>query len=161
MHTCAYIRVYVRTPMFVHVCIYMHVCLGPRTLTILLSLDVEHAAADAIPSLGVGQYLDAIVGELLHATELHPLPCGGDILHLPPLCPKERHKISGGCGRLFCHPSQSLGHRARPLTSRGPTILAASSTLPSFQPGLVLISMIPTLREEQSDIVTGESECRT
>lgn len=56
------------------------------TLTILLGLDVEHTAAHAVPGLRVGQHLHAVVGELLHASQLHPLPRGGDILHLAPLC---------------------------------------------------------------------------
>ena len=59
---------------------------GRCALTILLGLDVEHAAAHAIPGLGVGQHLHAVVGELLHASQLHPLPRRGDVLHLAPLC---------------------------------------------------------------------------
>lgn len=55
-------------------------------LTIFLGLDIEHAAAHTIPSLRVGEHLDAVVGELLHTPQLHSLSCGGDILHLAPLC---------------------------------------------------------------------------
>lgn len=73
-------------------------------LTVLLGLDVEHAAAHAVPSLGVGQHLDAVVGELLHAPQLHPLPCGGDILHLTPLCQRPANSegpAPSGCGPLL------------------------------------------------------------
>lgn len=74
-----------------------------ETLTILLGLDVEHAAAHSIPSLGVGQHLHAIVGEFLHASQLHSLTRGGDVLHLTPLC---RRQTASECspGRLQCSP---------------------------------------------------------
>lgn len=53
-------------------------------LTVFTGLDVEHVAADSISSLCVGQHLDAVVGELLQAPELHLLLDGCDVLHLAP-----------------------------------------------------------------------------
>jgi len=47
-------------------------------------LDVQDFAPDAVSGLGVGQDLDAVVGELLQASELHLLLGGGDVLHFPP-----------------------------------------------------------------------------
>lgn len=61
-----------------------HICLCGCVLTILTSLDVEDVAADAIPSLRVGQHLNAVVGELLQPSQLHLLTCGCDVLHLSP-----------------------------------------------------------------------------
>lgn len=65
---------------------HRHKGVGAVPLTVLLGLDVEHTAADAIASLCVGQHLHAVVGELLHAPQLHSLPRGRDVLHLTPLC---------------------------------------------------------------------------
>lgn len=68
-----------------------------RGLTVLLGLDVEHAAAHAVPGLGVGQHLHAVVGELLHTSQLHPLSRRGDVLHLAPLCQRQ---AASECGRV-------------------------------------------------------------
>lgn len=53
-------------------------------LTVFSCLDVEDVAADAVSGLSVGQHLDAVVGELLQASELHLLLDGGDVLHFAP-----------------------------------------------------------------------------
>lgn len=54
-------------------------------LTVFAGLYVQHVAADPIPSLGVGQHLHTVVGELLQPVHLHLLPHCGDVLHLTPL----------------------------------------------------------------------------
>ena len=53
-------------------------------LTVFTGLDVQDVATDPISSLGVGQDLDAVVGELLQAFELHLLFDGCDVLHFTP-----------------------------------------------------------------------------
>lgn len=54
-------------------------------LTIFTGLYIQDIAADPISSLCVSQHLDTVIGELLQPSQLHLLPCGGDILHLSPL----------------------------------------------------------------------------
>lgn len=54
-------------------------------LTVFTSLDIQDIAPDTIPSLGVGQHLDAVVGEFLQAPELDLLLDGCDVLHFTPL----------------------------------------------------------------------------
>lgn len=54
-------------------------------LTVFTGLNIQDIAPDAVPSLGVGKNLDAVVGELLQAPELHLLLGGCDVLHLAPL----------------------------------------------------------------------------
>lgn len=56
-----------------------------RGLTVFTGLDVQDVAADPVSGLGVGQHLDAVVGELLQASELHLLFGGCDVLHFAPL----------------------------------------------------------------------------
>ena len=53
-------------------------------LTVFPGLYVQDVAADPVSRLGVGQHLDAVVGELLQASELHLLLGGCDVLHLTP-----------------------------------------------------------------------------
>ena len=87
---------------------------GRSALTVLLGLDVEHAAAHAIPGLGVGQHLHTVVGELLHASQLHPLPRRGDVLHLAPLC---RTRASSECGPG--RPGQAMVPQPLPIHQPG------------------------------------------
>lgn len=54
-------------------------------LTVFTGLDIQDIAPDTIPGLGVGQHLDAVVGEFLQASELHLLLDGCDVLHFTPL----------------------------------------------------------------------------
>lgn len=53
-------------------------------LTVFTGLDVQDVATDTVPRLGVGQDLDAVVGELLQTFEGYLLFGGGDVLHLAP-----------------------------------------------------------------------------
>lgn len=59
-------------------------------LTVFSGLDVQDVAADSISSLRIGQHLDAVVGELLQASELHLLLGGCDVLHFTPFYETER-----------------------------------------------------------------------
>lgn len=61
-----------------------------ESLTVFTGLDVQDVAPDAVSCLGVGQHLDAVVGELLQAPQLHLLPGGGDVLHFTPFCSKTK-----------------------------------------------------------------------
>lgn len=69
--------------------------LGRRSgaLTVFSGLDVQHVAPHAVSCLRVGQHLDAVVGELLQAPQLHLLPGGGDVLHLAPFCSHKRERV--------------------------------------------------------------------
>lgn len=53
-------------------------------LTVFTGLYIQDVAADPVSCLGVGQHLDAVVGELLQASEFHLLLGGCDVLHLTP-----------------------------------------------------------------------------
>lgn len=66
---------------------YYHICsyLPKYRLTVFTCLDIQDVAPDTVPSLGVGQHLDAVVGELLQASELDLLLDGRDVLHFTPL----------------------------------------------------------------------------
>lgn len=53
-------------------------------LTVFTGLDIQDVATDPVSCLGVGQHLDAVVGELLQASEFHLLLSGCDVLHFTP-----------------------------------------------------------------------------
>lgn len=61
-------------------------------LTVFSGLDIQDVATDTVSSLGVGQHLDAVVGELLQASELYLLLDGCDVLHFTPFFEKKKQK---------------------------------------------------------------------
>lgn len=65
-------------------------------LTVFTSLDIQNIATDTISCLGVGQDLDAIIGELLQAFECRLLLGGRDVLHFPPFW--ETNRTDRGVG---------------------------------------------------------------
>lgn len=68
-------------PGILHIVSYMsRVC----KLTVFSGLDVQDVTADTVSCLCVGQNLNAVIGELLQALQLHLLTSGGDVLHLAP-----------------------------------------------------------------------------